>query len=890
MLSVLLSIVVDKELLEKAKLAPEDTVEVFVVLKQQYIAKRKGKDELSNVKHFNERARRSFMNFIRGLEGIYEVKSVWVVNAIYIKMKAKLINELLRRNDVRSITLDDGHYFLIAERDRTSTKAVSSWGISYIRADSAWKLGYTGSGVIVGHIDSGIDTTHPALSGDYYRDLGGIYWYDPQTNYTSPTDDNGHGTHTAGTIVGGDGLGSFTEDIGVAPDAKIISCKACGPGASCSQFALASCVQWFAELKANNNIDVRLVNNSWGGGGGDPWLWEAIWNGWRALDIIPVFSIGNLCSAPPPSSPGDYPIVIGVGSIDSDGSMSSFSCTGPSPNTYPYNQTAYWSRDDWNYTKPDISAPGRSINSSIPGGSYAAYSGTSMASPHVSGVIALMLSKNPNLSYYDVYRILTDFGRTRPNTCSTVWPNNYCGWGVVDAILALENTPPDTLPFMKLVSYAILNDNNANGRLDPGENADVSIRLYNPTSRTASNLTAKLRAISSGITITDSTIVFGDIPPYTDTLATSDLFSVSVSPNFPYGTYANFMLELNYSGRTQLIPLSIIVGDPVQFVDIDTANAVLSITGTGGIGYTSQDRIEGNGFIYPKGNVQSVLYYASFAIGNSSNYVADNFYNQGGDFVRLTAIVPSVVSDESYEVVFSDENHPNPYSLSVKHVAYAGTGSNRIYLHYTISNEGTTNVSGLYAGIFADFDINDYTNDQGYALKCGSENFVVMYSSDYAYYVGIGLVQGNLANASLMSNPTYVYPGLTEANKFAFLSGSLGDSASSSPSDWTAVVSAGPYDIPPGDSIALTFIFFGSDVQPDCNTVASSEGNYEEVLFLKNAILVNPAKETSIEIYDITGRMLYRKDVSKQTRIDMSKFSRGIYILKLGRKTYKFVR
>ncbi|MEO0202848.1 MAG: S8 family serine peptidase, partial [candidate division WOR-3 bacterium] len=381
-----------EDILNKTPL--DEYIELFIVLKDQLILPENLKaspyQKVAMLKDYHFSSQRSLVEILSSSSDVYEVEQYWVVNAIYVKLKRGAFEKLLlSRDDIDIIYYDKGNFHITAFKGNEYSTDAVAWGVSKIKADSVWILyNYTGNGVILGSIDTGVDANHPALSGDILSQ----YWKDYVNNQQNPYDDNGHGTHTIGTMVGGDGLGQFNQDIGVAPNAKVIACKAFDANGSGSNSAITNCVQHFTNLKANQNVNVRVVNNSWGGPGGNTWLWNAIWNGWRTNDIIPVFSVGN--SGPnsgTAGSPGDYPIVIAVGATNSSDQVASFSSRGPAPNTSPYNNTTYWSRSDWNYIKPDIAAPGVSIYSSVPGGGYQSWNGTSMASPHVTGTIALML-------------------------------------------------------------------------------------------------------------------------------------------------------------------------------------------------------------------------------------------------------------------------------------------------------------------------------------------------------------------------------------------------------------------------------------------------------------------------------------------------------------------
>ena len=248
----------------------------------------------------------------------------------------------------------------------------NQWNIIKVAAPTCWAAGYNGQGSIIAQTDTGVDTTHPALAGRY----GGA-WFDAINGRTNPYDDNGHGTHTMGTIMGLNGYG-------VAPGAQFVAAKVLNSGGSGSFVQCLNGLQWVANEKASVNI--RAMSASWGVNTSvDTYFWNVCLT-LKTVGILPVFANGN--NGPGTGSvgtPGDFPTVLGVGATDSADNIASFSSRGPAPNVYPWNSSSFWYRPDWNLNKPDLSAPGVHVLSTWPGGSYQYLDGTSMATPHIAG-------------------------------------------------------------------------------------------------------------------------------------------------------------------------------------------------------------------------------------------------------------------------------------------------------------------------------------------------------------------------------------------------------------------------------------------------------------------------------------------------------------------------
>ncbi len=312
------------------------------------------------------------------------------------------------------------------------------WNVARIGADQLWDRGITGQGIVVGSIDTGVDFRHPALVRQYRGNTGTGFvhdynWWDPlrQCPGKGPCDLEGHGTHTVGTILGGDGRGPLLDDIGVAPDATWIAAKACD--FFCSEFALLSAAQFLlapTDLAGNDPDPDRrphVVNNSWGIDFFDPFFFQAV-EAWRAAGIFPVFSNGNAGPAcGTTGSPADYPGSFAVGATDLADRIAWFSSRGASL---------------LGVVKPNITAPGVAIRSSVPGEGYAVFEGTSMAAPHVAGAVALLWSANPELRR-DLQRTAFALESTAVNVIDTTCggapggdPNNVYGEGLLDVAIA----------------------------------------------------------------------------------------------------------------------------------------------------------------------------------------------------------------------------------------------------------------------------------------------------------------------------------------------------------------------------------------------------------------------------------------------------------------------
>ncbi|MFI6478342.1 S8 family serine peptidase [Nonomuraea sp. NPDC050663] len=364
--------------------------------------------------------------------------SYWLVNAVKVTGDAKLAAELAKLPEVTALTpIRVLEVPKVVEAPSQAQVNAVEWNIDRVGAPRVWsELGVRGEGIVVAHIDTGADLTHPEIASRYRgRNADGTFdhnynWHDPADicPTAAPCDNQGHGTHVMGTMLGQNG-------IGVAPGATWIAAKGC-EARTCSDASLLSAGQWIAaptDLSGANprpELAPDIVNNSWGGPGGDPWYQEIV-DSWVAAGIFPMFSSGNsgpACGTA--GSPGDYLNSYSTGGFDINNAIYTNSSRGSA------------SRPE---TKPNISAPAVSVRSSVPGGGYDNYTGTSMASPHVAATVALMWSAAPALiGDIDATRQLLDDTAIDVDDLGcggTADDNGNWGEGRLDAFAAVQATP-----------------------------------------------------------------------------------------------------------------------------------------------------------------------------------------------------------------------------------------------------------------------------------------------------------------------------------------------------------------------------------------------------------------------------------------------------------------
>ena len=367
------------------------------------------------------------------------VRSFWLINAVAFAGTPGEIRTVAGDPGVAAVDLD--RPVAIADASAEAGPITfpdagnGGWGLDAIHAPAAWAAyGVRGEGVTIGTIDTGVDSSGRDLAGKVKA------WRDFVGSSPTPMDDNGHGTHTAGTMVGGSAGGA---PVGVAPGARLVVARAMGANGSGTGSALLAAAQWMTDPDGDPATadQPSVVNNSWSAStANDTWFRPMI-RRWLELGIVPVFAAGNTGPGTGSvGSPAGYPEALAVGAVDTGGAVPSFSSRGP----------VIWRDTDGLgpaagtvLQKPDLVAPGVGIVSTV-GSGYLGYSGTSMASPHVAGVAALVRQLNPALGPEAVADIL----RASAVDVATPGPDAASGAGRVDALRALEaafGPAPDTL-------------------------------------------------------------------------------------------------------------------------------------------------------------------------------------------------------------------------------------------------------------------------------------------------------------------------------------------------------------------------------------------------------------------------------------------------------------
>ncbi len=327
---------------------------------------------------------KAFLRERKRLGTVRDFTSFWIFNGFSVTGTAEAIQQLAAQPSILSVTPDSLDIVPISSGSYDFTNPGTN--LSLVSAPSLWSMGYTGQGRVVASLDSGVDAAHPDLAARWRG--GGDSWFDPYGQHPAyPVDLSGHGTWTMGVMVGGDLSGT---SVGIAQGAQWIAARIFDDAGDSTATAIHQAFQWVLDPDGNPSTpdSPDVVNNSWGfSTPGCNLEFELDLQSLRAAGILPVFAAGNSGPFAGTSlSPANNPSAFAVGAINNSSLIYGYSSRGP---TTCGGSTGVF---------PEIVAPGVNIFTTDPGGFYTTATGTSLASPHVAGGLALLLSAFPDLT------------------------------------------------------------------------------------------------------------------------------------------------------------------------------------------------------------------------------------------------------------------------------------------------------------------------------------------------------------------------------------------------------------------------------------------------------------------------------------------------------------
>ena len=1000
--------VIDNELQKILNQKNDDYVDINIILKSQMstaelsslYCKSDSKEVrrelmVNELKKYSQRTQSYVLSFINAEERndkVIDVKSFWLTNFINCKAKRDVIYQLASHPDVAAIVYN-GEMEVVSDAIEKKSRGVQSSAevaqhLTQIKADKAWELGYTGKGVIVAVLDSGVNTEHADLK-DHLWNGNAQHGYNVVYPGQDPIDTGSHGTHCAGIVCGDGTSGKIT---GVAPDATLMSIKLYEGNSGLTLERLTRGI----EFAVDNDADILSISQGWRGSYATAYRTELrnTFNNLLELGIIAAVACGNdrhdINSYPVPNNvrtPGDCPppwlhpdqttqgglsSVVSVGAVDENNVVLGISSQGPVEwDDYPYNP-------GMGLIRPDIVAPGEAISlSNDLNELYAKKAGTSQAAPSVAGVMALMLEKNPELSPADLCRII----ETTATKVSDK-KNNDTGSGVIDALAAVQHVDFNT-------SGPILNPYAFTKKFNTGSNLNLELTLINNGGgSTIGNTTVTISENDTYVSIVEGSKTYSTM---TSGATATETFVISIDPLVEDNHEVTFTVKAtngNYAQTFKLVAkISNVLLPPSITAQANGTSINLSWNATN--------------------NATSYNIYRDEAL--VANTESTSYLDEGLEYGTLygyTVTSKRGEQESEHSKPLRVQTNDNPNAPAPTNVTASEDGD-LVNITWTNSNNSGSNIyrkdatSGEMTTLASNIEGESYTDNSWNTLQDGVYQYGVsnLYLEDGAIYeegfesisanntynandanwyyynggdgkyswsveesLSAGMVNnpvtftpymGNKAAfiKSYYSDPTHLtylvtnpmdytqYDGSSLGMSFHYITPAWGTdintlkvmASESHNSGWTELWSSEKTDasewtkvkVDLSDYIGKTFFiafvnvagygyctgvdeisFLGDSskesriewsekIYKGINDDGLSENNVNSnfAFISGNELIVNG--EGQVQIIDMMGRMIYNKNITNDIRIDISKFNKATYIVRLindkGTKTQKIV-
>lgn len=695
----------------------------------------------------------------------------------------------------------------------------NQYAVASIRAEAAWGINTTtargDTNIVIGITDTGVEPNHPDLKnnikhnpldpvgggdtdGDGYTD--NYSGWDLGENDNDPTyGGNSHGVHVSGIAAASTDNGTGVAGIG-------FKCKFLPVKIANSSGALTHSYEGITYAADHG---CAIINCSWGSESSSQLGQDVVDYATINQDALVIAAAGNNGSDQP-FYPASCNYVISVASTKSDERRSS---------TSNYNHTV------------DVCAPGEAIYSTYPTNSYSYQTGTSMAAPCAAGAAAIIKSFYPSYTALQVgERLKTTCDDSIYNLVSPIYDYKL-GNGRINLFRALT----DQLSPSIVTTQRNISDNNDNTFVinDTLRIAGTHTNYLGATS----NLTATLTSTSGYVQILDGATNLGAIPTLGTSLNTSDPYTVKINPNAPANQPVLFKITYSDPATSYTAYEFFTVVVNVDYINITINDVHTTIGSNGRIGYSQTSQGGGLGFNYM--NNGTILYEAGLMAGINGSQVSDAMRGitvPEEDFQSMAAVrnvSPSVFSDFDADGSFNDNQAANPLPIKVHHKAFAwsSVGDRKyVIVNYVIYNTGVSALTNLYAGIFADWDIDlatfasnraafDAVNKMGYAFYTGTNGtyagIKLLTSSAPVLHYAIDNISGGAGGVDLFTS------GFDATEKYTTISTNRANAGTSgNGADVIDVVSTGPYTVAVGDSITVAFALIAGDNLTDLQTSA----------------------------------------------------------------------
>ncbi len=776
---------------------------------------------------------------------------------------------------------------------------LSQYHIGRIDAYNGWNISKGDTNSVIGITDTGTEPTHPDLQGNIKHnyadpidliDNDGDGYVDNFSGWDLGSNDNdptwpagGAGAPQHGIHVCGIAAASTDNAIGVA-----------GIGFKCKFLpvkiadAAGSLVAAYEGIKYAADHGCKVINCSWGGIGGGQYGQDICTYASINKDVLVVAAAGNN-GLDQQFFPAAYDYVVAVANT--------------------LNTDARNFSSNFGYFI-DVCAPGTNINATWIGTGYSSQTGTSMASPVVAGAAAIVRSFYPSYSALQTAERLKQTADNIYGIPANATVPNKLGTGRINLFRALSD------PSAPAVVYSNINivDHN-DGIFVAGDTIFIGGLFTNYLSATAA-LNTTLVPLSAQAQIVSNIFNIGVLNTMAVITNTASPFSFKLTGAFASNAPMDFRLDVKDGAYSASQFFTIYVN--ADYINITVNDILTTSTSKGKIGYNQDGQIQGLGFIY-SGN--SILYDGGLMIGTDTNHVSDVIRASGAnndvDFGILNVISKvgaGAKSDFDTYTKFNDAVSSTTIGIEVVQRNYAwNTVPNRKYViwEYEFKNTNAFALNNFYAGIFADWDINDYSHNK--SAYSAPDSMGYSWCTDAGgKYAGIKLLSVNSApsfyaidNLPGGGGGYDIASGYTtnlkyktlKNNRFNAGGGGVGN-------DVCNIMSNGPFTLAPAQTIVVAYALIGGDNLSDLqssalnaqikyNTVKSTVA-VKELGAGSNKILIypNPANDkiiikanskvnNEIFIYDATGKVIYQNKINSGATINTSEWNRGIYFIKL---------